>query len=100
AKEYDQKRQFLVRTLREAGFRCAPPEGAYYVMSDFRDLAPRPDMDDTEFALWLVKEVGLAGVPGSSFFSRKELGRDLIRFHFAKSMPTLEAAAGKLAKLA
>jgi aminotransferase len=98
-REYDEKRQFLVRTLRDAGFACAAPEGAYYVMSDFRPLAPKKDMSDTEFALWLVRDVGLAGVPGSSFFSRKELGRDLIRFHFAKSMPTLQAAAGKLAKL-
>ena len=99
AREYDAKRQFLVKTLRDAGFRCAPPEGAYYVMADFSALRPRKDMDDTEFALWLVRDVGLAGVPGSSFFSRKSLGRDLIRFHFAKSLPTLEAAAAKLGKL-
>jgi aspartate/methionine/tyrosine aminotransferase len=82
AGEYDEKRRFLVKTLRDAGFQCR-----------------RKDMDDQEFALWLVKDVGLAGVPGSSFFSHKALGRDLVRFHFAKSMPTLEAAAGKLAKL-
>ena len=97
--EYDEKRHFLVNTLRKSGFRCEPPEGAYYVMADFSVLRPRADMDDVQFAMWLVQDVGLAGVPGSSFFSRKELGRDHIRFHFAKSMPTLEAAAEKLAKL-
>ena len=99
AAEYDEKRRYLVDTLRKAGFRCQPPEGAYYVMSDISDLRPRKDMDDRAFALWLVQDVGLAGVPGSSFFSRKELGRDLIRFHFAKSMPVLEAAAKRLEKL-
>jgi aminotransferase len=100
AREYDAKRRFLVDALRHAGFRCAPPEGAYYVMSDFSELRPRRDMDDQEFALWLTRDVGLAGVPGSSFFSRRELGRDLIRFHFAKSMPTLDQARARLAKLA
>jgi aminotransferase len=99
ARDYQAKREFLVGTLQRAGFQAAKPEGAYYVMADFRALAPRREMDDREFALWLVKDVGLAGVPASSFFSRKELGRDHIRFHFAKSMPTLEAAATRLAKL-
>ena len=99
AKEYDAKRHFLVDTLRKAGFECRLPEGAYYVMADFSQLRPRKDMDSLDFAMWLVQDVGLAGVPGASFFSRKELGRDLIRFHFAKSMPLLEAAAGKLEKL-
>jgi aminotransferase len=99
AREYDDKRRFLVGTLQKAGFRCQAPEGAYYVMTDFSEVRPRREMDDREFALWLVSDVGLAGVPGSSFFRRKELGRDLIRFHFAKSMPVLEAAAQRLAKL-
>ncbi len=100
ASEYQAKREFLVGTLQKAGFRASRPEGAYYVMADFSALRPRAGMDDREFALWLVKDVGLAGVPASSFFSRKELGRDHVRFHFAKSMPTLEAAAARLAKLA
>jgi aminotransferase len=99
AESYDQKRRFLVATLQDAGFRCEAPEGAYYVMADFSELRPRADMADREFALWLVKDVGLAGVPGGSFFRRQELGRDLIRFHFAKSMPTLQAASDRLKKL-
>ena len=99
AREYDEKRKFLVSTLQKAGFGCRAPEGAYYVMADFSALRPRKDMDSHDFAMWLVQDVGLAGVPGASFFSRKELGRDLIRFHFAKSMPLLEAAARKLEKL-
>ncbi|MEA3199319.1 MAG: L-glutamine---4-(methylsulfanyl)-2-oxobutanoate aminotransferase [Thermoplasmata archaeon] len=100
AKDYGAKREFLVGALRKAGFQVEKPEGAYYVMADFRALAPQKDMDDRGFAMWLVKDVGLAGVPASSFFSRKALGRNHIRFHFAKSMPTLEAGAARLAKLA
>ena len=99
AREYDEKRRFLVATLKEAGFRCHLPEGAYYVMADFSALRPQKEMDDRAFALWLVGGPGVAGVPGSSFFSRKELGRDLIRFHFSKGMPTLEAAAERFRKL-
>ena len=70
-------------------------------MADFSAVRPQKEMDDRAFALWLVGNggPGVAGVPGSSFFSRKELGRDLIRFHFAKSLPTLQAGAAKLAKL-
>lgn len=104
AAEYDEKRRFLVGTLQKAGFRCREPEGAYYVMADYTELRRHAPggaaMDDREFALWLVRDVGLAGVPGSSFFSRKELGRDHVRFHFAKSLPTLQAASDRLAKLA
>ncbi len=99
AKDYDAKRHFLVKTLRDAGFQCEKPEGAYYIMADFSQLRPQADMDDVAFAHWLVKDIGLAGVPGSSFFNDKQAGRDLIRFHFAKGMPTLEAAAARLTKL-
>ena len=101
AREYDEKRRFLVATLQRSGFRCQPPEGAYYVMADFSALRPRKEMDDRAFALWLVgpEGPGIAGVPGSSFFSRKEMGRDHIRFHFSKGMPTLEAAAERFRKL-
>ncbi|HVM45683.1 MAG TPA: aminotransferase class I/II-fold pyridoxal phosphate-dependent enzyme, partial [Candidatus Thermoplasmatota archaeon] len=99
AREYDEKRRYLVATLQKAGFRCQLPEGAYYVMADFGALRPQKGMDDRAFALWLVAGAGVAGVPGSSFFARKELGRDLIRFHFSKGMPTLEAAAARLQKL-
>ncbi|HWG89461.1 MAG TPA: aminotransferase class I/II-fold pyridoxal phosphate-dependent enzyme [Candidatus Thermoplasmatota archaeon] len=99
--KYDRQRHYLVGVLQKAGFRVQAPEGAYYVLSDFRDVkAPaEAKRDDRAFAEWLVKDVGLAGVPGSSFFSRPELGRSLIRFHFAKGDATLQAAEGKVRKL-
>jgi aminotransferase len=99
--KYDRQRHLLVGILRKAGFKAREPEGAYYILSDFRETnAPaEAKRDDRAFAEWLVSEVGVAGVPGSSFFSRPELGRHLIRFHFAKGEATLRAAEAKLAKL-
>ena len=83
----------LVAALRRAGFRCASPEGAYYVLADFSDLS---DLPDDEFAFRLTSEVGVASVPGSSFYSRPELGRRQVRFAFCKTLPMLEEAAGRL----
>jgi aminotransferase len=98
---YERKRGLLLRFLREAGFQASPPEGAYYVLTDFGDVPAPPEAksDDRAFAHWLVKEIGVAGVPGSSFFSRRELGANLIRFHFAKSEPLLTKAGENLARL-
>lgn len=97
--KYDRQRAILIGILRAAGFRADPPEGAYYVLADFSDFdAPaEAKADDRTFAVWLAKNVGVAGVPGSSFFSRPELGRSLVRFHFAKSEPTLRAAEARFA---
>ena len=97
---YALQRGILVGALRAAGFRCEPPEGAYYVLADFTDFqAPASaKSDDRTFAEWLAREVGVAGVPGSSFFSRPELGRSIVRFHFAKSEPVLRQAEERLRK--
>ncbi|MBI4392178.1 MAG: aminotransferase class I/II-fold pyridoxal phosphate-dependent enzyme [Euryarchaeota archaeon] len=98
---YLDQRERLVSMLRGAGFKVTPPEGAYYILSDFADVeAPKAaKTDDRAFAEWLVSDIGLAGVPGSSFFSNPDLGKSLIRFHFAKSLQVLDAAAKRLEKL-
>ncbi len=93
AREYRVRRDLLHAALVEADFRPLLPEGAYYVLCDIGHFGFD---DDTSFARWLVREVGVAGVPGSSFFSRPELGRHLIRFTFAKKHETLKAAAERL----
>src|SRR5439155_973933 len=72
ARDYRARRDLLCRALVDAGFRCTPPQGAYYVLADFSSISPLPD---DEFAVWLTKEIGVSPVPGSSFFSRPELGR-------------------------
>jgi aminotransferase len=95
--DYRERRDRLVPALREAGFRPFVPDGAYYVMADIRDVT---ELDDAAFARALVADPGVATVPASSFYSRPELGRDKIRFVFAKRADTLDAAAARLAGLA
>ena len=96
AASYREKRDFLLKVLAEAGFRCHVPKGAYYIMADFRALS---DLSDVEFAHWLVKEKGVATVPGSSFLPPGRPDSGLVRFCFCKKPETLEAAAKKLARL-
>jgi len=82
--------------LIEAGFKCAPPAGAYYILADFSDLSARTDND---YARWLA-ERGVASVPGSSFFHRPADGHKLVRFAFCKRIETLQLAAAKLREVA
>jgi aminotransferase len=96
ARDYRERRDTLVPALQAAGFRCTSPEGAYYVLADFSAFSDEPD---EAFAFWLTKEIGVAPVPGSSFYSRPELGRKQVRFAFCKTLPMLREAAGKLGKL-
>ena len=90
---YRRRRDLLCGALTEAGFRCVPPEGAYYVLADF---SPLSDQDDTAFAHWLTATVGVAPVPGSSFFRDPLLGKNLVRFAFCKTDEMLVEAAGRL----
>jgi aspartate/methionine/tyrosine aminotransferase len=90
---YRERRDLLVGALDAAGFRTFQPAGAYYVMTDIGALT---DEDDIAFAQRLTAERGVAPVPGSSFYSRAELGRTKVRFAFPKRMETLRAAAERL----
>ena len=90
AKFYQGKRDFLLEVLTAAGFHCQIPLGAYYIMADFRDLS---ELGDLDFAHYLVKEKGLAGVPGSSFLPPGTPDSGQIRFCFCKTEATLDAAA-------
>jgi aspartate/methionine/tyrosine aminotransferase len=93
---YRARRDALIPPLRAAGFRVHVPAGAYYVMTDIRDLT---DEDDVTFAMRLIRDPGVAAVPGSSFFSRPELGRTKLRFAFPKRLETLAAAAERLGRI-
>jgi aminotransferase len=97
ATQYRERGEVLVAALQGAGFRCALPEGAYYVLADFSDLS---DEDDTTFAKRLAREAGVASVPGSSFFRTPGGGRTLVRFAFCKRMETLHAASERLMRFA
>ena len=91
---YTRKRNLFLGGLREAGLTFTEPEGAYYVMVDISEFGAA---NDTAFCEWLAREVGVAAVPGSSFF--REPVHHLIRFHFAKQESTLREAISRLARL-
>ncbi len=96
AADYQGRRDRFCRVLTEVGFELEPPEGAYYVMAG---IEPFGAVDDVEFARYLVRDVGVATVPGSSFFRDKDLGRGYVRFCFCKRNETLDQAAERLRKL-
>lgn len=93
AASYRARRDLMYAGLVEAGFRCAPPAGAYYILADFSDISSQRD---DEFAERLVREVGVASVPGSSFYSRPQDGRTMVRFAFCKTEELLAEAARRL----
>jgi PAS domain S-box-containing protein len=90
---YRRRREVLLPYLEKAGFQLTAPDGAYYVMTDAAGLGAT---DDVEFVTRLVEKVGVAGVPGSSFYSPKELGKTKVRFMFAKREETLHEAGRRL----
>ena len=92
---YDAKRKLLYDALIKAGFGCNLPEGAYYILADIPDSV---GMDDMTFARYLVGEIGVAAVPGSSFF-KSEAGKHKLRFTFSKKDETLMEAARRLERL-
>jgi aminotransferase len=86
--------------LRRAGFDALAPKGAYYIMCDVKSFLKAGGFaNDIEFCRFLVKDVGVAAVPGSSFFSDPSAGKDLIRFTFCKKESTMAAAEERLARL-
>lgn len=93
---YAERRGTLLGVLEDCGIPYHTPKGAYYVLADISKFGFETDVAFTQF---LIEKVGVAGVPGSSFFSRPELGHGYIRFCFCKKPETLQAAAGRLAEL-
>ena len=93
---YAEKRQRLLTVLKEAGFQTYDPDGAYYVMTDIGAFGYT---DDIEFARFMVKEIGVAVVPGSSFYHDPKLGARQVRFTFCKKEETLAKAEARLQRL-
>jgi aspartate/methionine/tyrosine aminotransferase len=96
AQSYSARRDRLLRILRDAGFSCFEPRGAYYIMTDVSSFG---FPDDVTFARYLVTDIGVATVPGSSFYRDAASGRTKIRFCFCKKDETLAAAEERLGKL-
>jgi aminotransferase len=94
--EYTHKKDLFLGGLDEIGLSYYEPQGAYYVLVDIEKI--NPFKTDSEYCIWLAKNIGVAAVPGSSFF-REDVNR-YIRFHFAKKDETLLAAMSRLRALA
>ena len=96
AEAYRKRRDRLLPVLNEVGFRCFRPRGAYYGMTDISGFGFENDL---EFTQYLVKEIGVAAVPGSSFYNDPRDGAQQVRFAFCKRDETLDEAGKRLRKL-
>jgi len=96
AAEYQKRRDLLFPVLQQAGFKTFSPDGAYYIMTDITDFG---FSDDVDFTKHLIRNIGVACVPGSSFYSVPERGRQQVRFCFCKKDETLLLAAERLQSL-
>jgi aspartate/methionine/tyrosine aminotransferase len=96
AEGYRVRRDHLMPALSAAGFKCFRPRGAYYVMTDVSAFRFK---DDVSFAKYLVQDIGVATVPGSSFYHDPRDGAHQIRFAFCKKPETLDEASRRLIKL-
>jgi aminotransferase len=94
---YQQRRDLLLKALRDTGFLCSTPQGAYYIMADFGGLSL---LNDRDFTHYFVRDIGIAVVPGSSFFHEPEQGSRYVRLCFCKKDETLRSAAERLQKMA
>lgn len=98
---YTQKRDDFLADLDRIGLKHNVPQGTYFVMLDIQDFLNLPQFagfTDLEFCEWMIREIGVAAVPGSSFF--REPVNNLIRLHFARKQSTLTEAINRLEKLA
>ena len=97
---YTEKRNYFIAGLDKIGLKHNIPQGTYFVMLDISEFLALPqfkDWTDLEFCEWMIKEIGVAAVPGSSFF--KEPVNHLIRLHFARRKETIDEALRRLEKL-
>ena len=100
AASYHQRRDIMMSTLEELGFQATLPEGAYYTMADYTQMdIPQARWDSTRFAHWMTREIGVAVVPGTSFYSLPGYGQHSVRFAFPKKIATLREAAERMMKM-
>ena len=97
---YTEKRNYFLAGLDRIGLKHNVPQGTYFVLIDISEFLELPQFQgftDLQFCEWMIKEIGVAAVPGSSFF--KEEVNNLLRLHFAREKETLDEALGRLEKL-
>ena len=98
-KGYIEKRRILVEALQGANFGVTPPEGSYYLFANYRDVPALSSLAPMEAAMYLIKEIGVASVPGDNFYAVGDFGNSYLRFAFCRSMETLQEGARRLEKL-
>lgn len=99
ARAYHQRRSLMMEILTDVGLQASTPQGAYYIMADYGQLPiPQASLSPTEFAYFMASDVGVAVVPGDSFYSLDGYGRSSIRFAYPKKLSTLEEAGERLTK--
>jgi len=96
ASDYARRRDLLLQILNDCGFSCFHPYGAYYIMANISAFG---FPNDTAFVQHLIRDIGVAAVPGSSFYRNSDLGVNQVRFAFCKKMETLEEAGNRLRRL-
>ena len=95
--DYTARRALMMQVVTEAGFTAYQPQGSYYILTDIANLTPD---DDVAFTRYLIEQVGVAVVPGSSFYvPGHPQGQRQVRFAFPKKRETLEAAAERLGRM-
>ena len=94
--KYTERRDRLLKYLELAGFLCYKPLGAYYVMTDISRFG---FSSDVEFVRYLIREIGVAAVPGSSFYHECSVGNQQVRFCFCKRDDTLDEAGQRMRRL-
>lgn len=94
---YHERRSLMTTTLADLGFGVQLPEGAYYLLADYSRLPiPQAEWDSTRFARWLTTDVGVAVVPGTTFYGLPGYGEHSVRFAFPKRLETLREAGRRL----
>jgi aminotransferase len=96
AADYTERRDLLLSILEDSGFACFKPFGAYYIMADISRFG---FPNDFEFVKFLIREIGVAAVPGSSFYSNPADGAQQVRFAFCKKLETLHEVGRRLKRL-
>ncbi len=100
SEDYHQRRALMSEILSDLGFVFTQPQGAYYILADYRGLPiPQAQWDADRFARWMTTEVGVAVVPGPNFYANPADGEGLIRFAYPKKLETLREAARRMARL-
>ncbi|MBD3316049.1 MAG: aminotransferase class I/II-fold pyridoxal phosphate-dependent enzyme [Chitinivibrionales bacterium] len=91
---YGKARTMMYGVLSECGFLPSLPDGAYYIIADISEVAPLVgSVNDVDFSKKLIEKTGVATVPGSSFYSKPDMGRNQVRFCYCKKQETLDAVA-------